>query len=189
MVKVQSGEDLTPYLSHKALKEGYISNQSRSSYWDDKDLVLNVTGFHHIHLDPGRTNDMLFVHITEKKLIVHGIFNHDVFDDPKSDGTLSDERTRMLTLHQNIVSKQKRGTFLLSALAGDGNPIYIVKLAQKFNKIINKIDPKISERCFIDELYKSSNITPPSRFNLTWQIIDSNLVLFDTKTQNSFLLS
>jgi hypothetical protein len=186
MLKVKRGDDLTPYLSHKASKDGYTANQSRVSYWNDKDLVLNVTGFHHMHLDPSRTDDMLFVHVTRNKLTVHGIFDHSVFYDSQSVGVLNPERTRMLSLHENIVSQGQTGVHALSMLAGDGNPIYIVRLAQKFNKLIKEIDPQISDRGFIEKLYKFAEISSPASFNLAWQVTDSDLLLVETKSQQVF---
>jgi len=186
--KVENGDDLTPYLSLKALKEGYSADQARATYWDDKDLILNVTGFHHIHLDPGRTNETLFAHVTRDTITVHGMFNHDVFKEPNPDGTLNTERIRMLKLHEDIVSQGQSGTFALSMLAGDGNPTRVVRMAQKYNKTIEENDPKITERSFINQLYAHAKITSPTKFKLKWQIKDSDLCLFDSKNDLAFTM-
>ena len=85
--KVRNGEDLTPYLSKRAHKNGYTPRQrivdGEADSWDDKDQILNTKGFHHFHLDmeletsglSKRTDDVLFAHVTRDSFHAVGIFD------------------------------------------------------------------------------------------------------------------
>jgi hypothetical protein len=50
----------------------------------DKDMLLNVMGYHHFHLDAAphnkkRSDDVLFAHVTPDTFTLLGIFDHTVF--------------------------------------------------------------------------------------------------------------
>jgi hypothetical protein len=53
--------------------------------WADKDMLLNVMGYHHFHFDAAphnrvRSDDVLFAHVTRETFTVIGIFDHAVFE-------------------------------------------------------------------------------------------------------------
>ena len=88
---VERGDDLTPYLSLGAVKEGYTpaaeSGHPEAS-WSDKDFLLNVMGLHHFHLGLTReakghalrTNEVLFASVTRDTFEIIGLFDHDAFE-------------------------------------------------------------------------------------------------------------
>jgi hypothetical protein len=54
--RIESGEDLTPFLSAQVLERGYVPQRIRDKEphqkqrWQDKDFVLNTLGIHHLHI-------------------------------------------------------------------------------------------------------------------------------------------
>jgi hypothetical protein len=91
--KVKRGDDLTPHLSLEPHTRGYTPAASAQGpdvdRWADKDMLLNVMGYHHFHLNmtiepkgfASRKveNEILFAHVTREEFTVVGIFDHSVF--------------------------------------------------------------------------------------------------------------
>ena len=75
--KARRGDDLDAYLSTRR-RRGFTpkASQSGGDIWSDKDMLLNVTGYHHFHLHavPRRSDDVLFVHVTRDTFTVVRIF-------------------------------------------------------------------------------------------------------------------
>jgi hypothetical protein len=81
--KAEDGDDLTPHLSLKPHKRGFTPAASAPGpnvdRWADKDMLLNVMGYHHLHLDAApsnqiRSDDVLFAHVTRDLFTVVGNF-------------------------------------------------------------------------------------------------------------------
>jgi hypothetical protein len=91
---VEAGEDLTKYLSLDPQTRG-ISPQGG---WSDKDLILNIMGFHHFHLGPEtrryRSDELALARVSREEFEVMDLFDHDVFEPGTS------ERSRLHTLHE-----------------------------------------------------------------------------------------
>jgi hypothetical protein len=55
--KAEDGDDLTPHLSPQTHRRGFTPAASvpgpNVNRWADKDMLLNVMGYHHLHLDAG----------------------------------------------------------------------------------------------------------------------------------------
>jgi hypothetical protein len=93
--KVRAGEDLTPFLSDKIAKEGYVQRgrtkpRKRAALeWFDKDYALNAYDTHHLHLSDcirpdgwsDRTRDLLFVSFTRDEAFLVMVGDHNSFDD------------------------------------------------------------------------------------------------------------
>ena len=85
--KIEEGEDICPYLSLKAHEKGYTpaasGNTTDTDKWEDKDFILNVMGFYHLHTGEleegkkisGRTDEVIFARIDKSTFNVIGIFN------------------------------------------------------------------------------------------------------------------
>jgi len=94
--KIEKGEDLTAYLSIKPHSRGYTPEASKIGVdrWSDKDMLLNIMGYHHFHLQaaPMRSNDMIFAEVTRETCKIIGLFNHQVFEAPQLNSPLNDEQ-------------------------------------------------------------------------------------------------
>jgi hypothetical protein len=97
--RIAAGEDLTPYLSDRIMKFGYVSRgasdrRPKGIEWSDKDYVLNAFEAHHLHLGQlsgardwsPRTSALLFVIFGRDSARFLMVGNHDSFDD----GTLAE---------------------------------------------------------------------------------------------------
>src|SRR5580704_19238641 len=90
--KVRKGEDLTPHLSLEPHTRGFTPAASAPGpgvdRWADKDMVLNITGYHHFHprltIEAGgfatRGDDLLFALVTRSEFTVVALFDHSVFE-------------------------------------------------------------------------------------------------------------
>jgi hypothetical protein len=82
---VSSGENLTEYLSEKALTQGYTVKENiieKNDAWIDKDQSLNTKGFHHFHLKPGKLNKanvVLFAAVSRDEFKAIALFDHSVY--------------------------------------------------------------------------------------------------------------
>ena len=159
--KVTKGNDLNPHLSLKAQKKGFSSNTGKS-LWEDKDFLLNVSGFHHFHLGTtiekkghaARTSDVLFALVNREQFRVIGIFSHEVFenDDPQ---IISAERTRFWERHEAIQTARIlpgdfyfAGGFGGSGITTNGTPTALVQMAIRYNDIIKKMNTELADGSF-----------------------------------------
>jgi hypothetical protein len=101
--KVEVVEDLTPHLSLQPHTRGFTPASSAQgpnvNRWADKDMLLNVMGYHHLHLDAAptqgmRSDDMVFAQVTRDTFTVVGIFAHSVFEMTTPTTTMTAERER-----------------------------------------------------------------------------------------------
>lgn len=78
--KVERGEEVTPHLSLEPHTRGYTPAASglgpNVDRWADKDMVLNIMGYHHFHLSIAtRSNELLFAHVTRDSFTVVALFS------------------------------------------------------------------------------------------------------------------
>ncbi|MDX5406216.1 MAG: hypothetical protein LPK11_04100 [Chromatiaceae bacterium] len=193
--KVRNGEDLTPYLSKRAHKNGYTPRQrivdGEADSWDDKDQILNTKGFHHFHLDmeletsglSKRTDDVLFAHVTRDSFHAVGIFDHSVFDSSSDGENLSDERNRMWEIHKKYVTiGMEPGTVYMSnIIMSSGHPMYLLRMADYYADIIKNTDPQLEQREFVNDIYDQAKLSRPNKFKLEWHLDGLDLGLVDKK--------
>jgi hypothetical protein len=127
---VQSGSDLTPYLSLSATSDGFTpaDRNHPKGLWADKDFLLNVMGFHHFHLgltkEPAghykRTDEVLFALVSRDEFEVIGLFTHDAFEHDDN-GEMTPERRSLWTAHQKRLSQGRLpGEIYTGGMAGMG---------------------------------------------------------------------
>lgn len=176
---VERGDDLTPYLSLRAVQKGYAPADpgKTSTTWEDKDFVLNVFGLHHFHLGlamvnghMGRTNEVLFARVTRGTLEPVGLFDHDVFE--MESPTMTAERQRLWTLGEDYV-----GGF--GGITGAGTPVAVTRAAQDTVRIICELDPKLDDRAWIMETFEPDG--PPSSIKPEWWFRHLDLGIMDTR--------
>ncbi|MBY4607470.1 hypothetical protein K6M90_07365 [Rhizobium sp. 9T] len=192
---VEVGDDLTPYLSLGAVKEGYTPSSegaNRHDSWADKDLLLNVMGLHHFHLGltkeakghSVRTNEVLFASVTRDVFEIIGLFDHDAFE-RKDDGSMTPERTRLWSAYQSLKASQNLpGQLSIGGFGGLGvtmssHPVAVVRAAQEHTRIIHQIEPQLDDLQYVRGLYPSSNV--PSKPKLRWCYNNLDLGVCDEK--------
>jgi len=82
--KIESGEDLSAYLSHRAHTKAIdiTDYQNNKNFICSRDNLLVREGFYHLHLAPfpKRTDEIIVAHVTNAKFEIVGIFTHKLFD-------------------------------------------------------------------------------------------------------------
>lgn len=193
--EVEAGNDLTPYLSDRAMKRGYAPGAygSRPSVdqSEDKDLILYSMGLHHFHLGLGRhkglqdrTNEVLLAFVNRDHFEILGLFDHRVFEHA-NDGALSDERQRLWDLYDAHLSRNTPDDgFLMGGLGGlgittAGTPTVGTSAAIRHARIIREIDARLDDLVFVRQLYREA--AQPARPKLAWHYRNLDLGLLDRK--------
>lgn len=201
--EIKLGNDLTFFLSDKVNRKGYTPHKASSgSKWADKDFLLNLTGFHHLHLEryykkskeealsgvaySNRSKEMIFAKVTRNDFHVIGIFDHSVFNskDNSSDEKDSD-RSKLMTIHSEFSS---RGLPIDTVMATSVqttscHPLFIVDLASSYNEIILNNDPNLDDSEFLMNIYKEVGISMPRKNKLSWRIFGLDLGILDKDEQ------
>lgn len=197
----EQGSDLTPYLSLRALREGFVSTtQPQKTGWDDKDFLLNVMGFHHFHLglqrEPKghmkRTKKVLFSHVSRDKLEILSLFDHTVFD--RTQGTqMTPERAKIWSMYvawcrSNVsVENDDARAFVTSSLTLAGTPMVVTMEAIKHIEIIRETDPQLDDPNYIkNTLYEELPL--PTRMKMQWHYNHLDLGILNVPTRDFFVL-
>ncbi len=193
---VEDGEDLTPYLSLGAIKEGYTPAAEGSGpeeNWADKDFLLNVMGLHHFHLGmtreakghAARTNEVLFASVTRDTFEIIGLFDHDAFE-RKDDGTMTSERARLWATYDarqaanTLPGQLSIGGFNGLGITMSSHPVAVVRAAQEHARIIREVEPRLDDPAYVRSLYPADNI--PKKPKLRWCYNNLDLGLYDERT-------
>lgn len=192
---VEEGNDLTPFLSLKAQEKGYTPAASGTGpgtdRWADKDFLLNVMGFYHLHLGrvrdgakiSDRTDEVIFAKVDREKFVVIGIFDHSVFepiDVPTK--TMTSERERLWAIFDKY-SMQGVPTMIMTS----GHNYKVVWLAEEYTRIIREFDPKIDDRTYIESIYRDAGVEPPKNLKFEWHLRGTDIGIFD-KATNLYVL-
>ena len=191
---VEMGSDLTPYLSLKAHRDGYVvahdPSLTNASSWEDKDFLLNVMGFHHFHLGLERekrghvvrTNEVLFAYVARGSFLVLGLFDHSVFDWTVED-ELTPERERLWSVFNEFQAAQAApGEMVIGGIGGmgittAGTPIVITQAAINQVKIIREFEPNLDDMEFVRRnLYGGRRVPEKIKFKWHYNHLDFGLV-------------
>jgi hypothetical protein len=218
--KVRQGDDLTPYLSLQPHTRGFTPAASGTGLnvdrWADKDMLLNVMGYHHFHFDAVphnqmRSDDVFFAHATRDTFTVVGIFNHAVFEstpaprDPRfcpvrallsrlglarSDARMTAERNRLWQIFEERATRgAPAGSVLVpSMIATSGHSIYFVKLSADYARVIAEIDQALDDPNYVRGLYQQAAVPTPRKPKLRWHLQVLDLGLLDKETGRFFIL-
>ncbi|MBD8605166.1 hypothetical protein IFT80_21245 [Pseudomonas sp. CFBP 8771] len=192
LAAVEAGEDLIPYLSSAAASEGFTppDPNHEKGLWADKDLLLNVMGFHHFHLgmttDPSgyyaRTNEVLFALVGRDQFEVIGLFTHEAFK-RSSPGHLTPERRSLWAAYEKRLAEDRVpgeiyiGGMAGMGIAGSGVPVAIVETAFQYVRRIEEYEKNLESFEFAKTLYSDGNIPAKSKF--VWGFDHLDLVLID----------
>ena len=199
---VEVGNDLTPYLSLKAQEKGYTSAASgkdpATDRWADKDFLLNVMGFYHLHLGrvrdgakiSDRTDEVIFAKVDRKQFTVIGVFDHSVFE-PTDIVTkeMTSERERLWRIFDKYSMQGVPANSLVipTMIMTSGHNYKIVRLAQEYTRIIKEFDPKIDDRTYLDSIYRDAGIASPKNPKFDWHLRGTDIGVFD-KATNLYVL-
>jgi len=198
LAKVERGDDLTPHVSPKSRTRGFTPAASGTGpdvdRWADKDMLLNVMGYHHFHFDAAphnhmRSDDVVFAHVTRDTFTVVGIFNHTVFGPLDARKPMTAERNRLWQIfdHRTARAAPAGSTIVLSPIALSGHSIYFVNLAKNYARVINRVDPKLDDPNYVRNLYRQADLPVPAKPKLRWHLHHLDLGLLD-KENRFFLL-
>lgn len=202
--RVSNGESVIPFLSERAHRYGYMrinmKGRQKPSQREDFDLLLNLRGLYHFHLSKtiksngisDRSDYVLLAYVDRTNFKALGIFNHDVFNSEVVNGKVNAEREKMYRISNTFERHGlPEGVGVLSqprVVMGSGHPMYVIMLANHYDRLINDIDKRIGDRAFVNGLYEEARIPPPSKYNLEWVLIGLDLCLFDKKSKIYFCL-
>jgi len=197
--KAGKGDDLTPYLSLQPHTRGFTPSSSGTGpnvdRWADKDMLLNVMGFHHLHLDAApsnqmRSDDVLFVRVDRDTFTVAGIFNHSVFEATQTGSSMTTERERLWEIFDEHTTRgvPPGAVVVSSAIATSGHPVYIVQLAMNYARVVREIDPKLDDLAYVGEFYRHADMQPPAKMKLKWHLQFLSLGVLDERNNLFFSL-
>mgnify|MGYP000004304955 CR=1 FL=1 len=198
--KVKNGDDIYPYHSQKAHKNGYTPSQriknGEVDSWEDKDQLLNTKGFYHFHLNMNvqitglskRTDNVLFAFVSRDTFRAMGIFDHSVFEPIDVDGCFTGERERMWTLHEKHVTlgMVPGAVYMTNPIMTSGHPVYLIRMSDYYAQIIRNNEPMLDERDFINSLYDQGGLPHPEKYNFEWRMDSLDLGLLDKKNDVFF---
>jgi hypothetical protein len=193
LTKVEQGNDLTPHLSRQPHTRGFTPAASAPGpdvdRWADKDMLLNVMGYHHFHLDAAphdrmRSDNVIFAHVTRDRFTVVGIFNHAVFDAPDPVKPMTAERDRLWQIFETRATcgAPPNSVVILSMTATSGHSMYFTNLAKCYARVIKKIDPKLDDPIYVRGLYQQAGVPLPKNPKLRWELKVLDLGLLDRRT-------
>jgi hypothetical protein len=196
--KVQRGDDLTPHLSLQPHTRGFTPASSgpgsNVDRWADKDMLLNVMGYHHFHFDAAphsemRSDDVLFAHVTRDMFTAVGIFDHSAFEQSLAPGTvMTAERQRLWKLFEERATRgmPSGSVVVLSPIALSGHSLYFSNIAKSYARLITQIDPKMDDLTYIRSLYQQANRLMPARPKLRWQMYWLDLCVVEQQSSGFF---
>lgn len=200
--KVRNGDDLSPYLSRKAHKNGYTStkrnSEGRVDKWEDKDQILNKNSFHHFHLNMNvqrtglsiRTDVVLFAKVTRGEFHAVTLFDHSVFDNINDEGEMTLEHNRMLDIYTKYKSYdvEQCSIYISNPLMSSGHPVSIVRMSHQYMYFIRKFDDQLSDRALASDFYSKTNMHFPNKFKFNWHIEYLDLIIRDVKNNVDFVV-
>ncbi len=198
--KVKRGDDLTPHLSLEPHTRGYTPATSTQGpnvdRWADKDMLLNVMGYHHFHpsmtMESGgfarRANEIVFAQVTRETFTVVAIFDHSVFESEPGQ-PLTAERERLWRIFDGRLTRDVPPGAVVVAppIALSGHPIQLVHLAMDYARVITHIDNKIDDPTFISTATAGIPFPLPARPKWQWRLHYLDLGLLE-KTSGFFLM-
>ncbi|WP_156899863.1 hypothetical protein [Luteimonas mephitis] len=196
LTQVEIGGDLTPYLSLRALSNGFAPGayvyDGKTDPDEDKDHILNIMGLHHFHLGlirevkghQNRTDTVLLAFVDRERFSILGLFDHSVFEH-LDDGTMSPERKQLWKFYDAYQSRMlPQGGFELGGygsmgITTAGTAGIATIAALRHAKVIRYVDEKLDDRDFVRSLY--GNTPQPKNPKLDWIYRNLDLGLVDVK--------
>ena len=189
---VETGSDLTPYMSLEPRSRGYTpaaeANGPGTDTWADKDFLLNVMGLHHFHLGltmeaaghAARTNELLFASVTRDTFDIIGLFDHAAFE--HANGAMTPERQKLWTAYEareaasNLPGQLSTGGFGGLGITMSSHPIAVVRTAQEHLRVLREIDPKLDDPAYVRRLHSKGVMPAKPKLKWFYRHLDLGLV-------------
>jgi hypothetical protein len=187
---VATGTDLTPYLSLQPHSRGFTPASSvpgpDTDKWADKDMLLNIMGYHHLHLDAAptagmRSDDCIFAHATRDAFVVVGLFNHSVFEPTQFRGTITAERERLWTIYnERLMRDVAPGSVVIgNPIATSGHSVSAAFQSMHYARTVTNTDPLLDDPAYVAGLYQRAGLEFPRKPKLQWHMHYLDLGLLD----------
>ncbi|MGJ0454812.1 MAG: hypothetical protein ACR65T_16520 [Methylocystis sp.] len=155
--KVERGDDLTPHLSLEPHTRGYTPAAAGAgpsvARWADKDMVLNIMGYHHFHLSSSiepqgfvrRGKELLFAYVTRDTFTVVALFDHSVFEETEAGEPLTAERERLWKIFEERATRHTppNAVVVSSPIATSGHSMHFTLMAMDCKRLADPLLPKI----------------------------------------------
>lgn len=198
--KVKSGDDLTPHLSLQPHTRGFTPAASAPGpnvdRWADKDMLLNVMGYHHLHFDAYptqgmRSDDVLFCHVNRDTLTAIGVFNHTVFEATPPSAVMTSERQRLWEIFDERASRgvPPGSIFAPITIATSGHNLEFILIAIDYARIVKEIDPQLDDPVYVRGLFEEVDIPLPAKPKVKWHMHFLDLCLLEEKSRSVLLLA
>lgn len=191
--KVRDGQSLEHNLSRQVHTRGYSppkkNSQGQWDLWSDKDQILNLTGFHHLHLnEPGEepSDDMLFGLVKRDSFHAVGLFDHSVFGESDAKHQTSSERQRMWAAYNRLSEATGPGLTLGSRMVmTTGHPMNLLRWSDQCWEDISTIDPQLESPTYLASLYD----TPYRMPKLEWRVCGLDIGILDRENSKYFIVN
>jgi hypothetical protein len=182
--KVERGEDLTPHLSLEPHTRGYTPAASgigpNVDRWADKDMVLNIMGYHHFHpsssIEPQgfatRGNELLFAHVTRDTFTVVALFDHSVFEKTDLGQPLTAERARLWNIFDERATRYAplNSVVVPSINATSGHSMHFTFMSMDYARVITENDQKLDDPAYTSSLAVGTSFTLPAKQKWKWHL-------------------
>lgn len=198
--KVRRGEDITAHLSTLVSRKGYVGKSliPPGDKWRDKDLLLNVMGYHHFHLSSTpvagrqneRTDDVLFAQITRDAFSAIGIFDHSVFKMVDAlPATLNAERERLWNVFENRNSQGRPpGVYIQSLITTSGHTYWQSSLSMQYARTIYQYDEKLEDQDYVAEIFLIDERRDFGTLKPVWALDFLDLCILEEKSKRKVVL-
>jgi len=212
--EIESGADLTPFLSPRVARDGYES-PAVHDHWAAKDFALNAYDVHHLHLIPARrdgsrggmSRHLVFVRFYRDIAVLLLLGDHKSFDDGSLEqvvhlwnyregktlkGVLPeapDPRLSKLPRRLSIstVGSVEGRAVLGAMLSSAGTSVRMVRHADYIHDRLRTVDPLLDDKEWVlTNLYEQGSVSPPTQSTLSWFLHGCDLVVVDKAADVGF---
>jgi hypothetical protein len=201
--KIEGGDDLTPFLSDRIARLGYVpsENKRRGVEWQDKDYALNAFDTHHLHLKPAGTQALLYVRFSRNDAFLVMLGDHKSFNDGtlaqavaecrvgtalEFKGVLGSPRQRTMREQNRLQRYGFSTTFQIgdhtvmgAMVSSAGTSVLHTMHVNHIVRAIKKLEPQLDEPSFCRELFGQSSTPYPATPVFEWSMQHCDLCLVE----------
>lgn len=186
--KIEAGEDLSPHLSNLVNTAGVVLPGAKpTDQRGDIDRVLIRDGLHHFHVPTsddakGRSGPLVFAEVLETEFRLVAIADHGAFERGSA------EHDRFFAICQAYIAKDAPPgqAFMANPVLSSGHSLLVTVFADHCDEGMSRLDPKVDDSAFIDELYahpsKNGPLVRPRNPRLRWHFEDAQFGLLEART-------
>jgi hypothetical protein len=214
--RIESGEDLTPFLSKDIAQYGYAPRpkgnhrKRRGINWDERDHALNTYDTHHLHLHRSRRADeLLFVSFARDIASFIMVGDHRSWKDGTIANAVAQERAAaggelkgILGSRSEEYTPEQRNELQWRALSTairvgdkvvpsaficrDGTGISQSRYVDQMISDMAKHDPLLDDEAYVSELFESAGRTSPLAPQFVWLMRDCDLCVGEKSSLTGF---